>query len=47
MINIKEYIAKQFIHSIYHFKCDCIIPLDVIGIVKDYEILNNEIQISL
>jgi hypothetical protein len=43
MIPIKQYIAQQFIKNTYHFTCDCLIPLDVIGTVKDYNISNNEI----
>lgn len=42
-IPIKEYIASKFINNAYHFKCDCIIPLDITGTVVDYEISNNEI----
>ena len=43
MIPIKQYIAEQFINKTYHFVCDCIIPLDVTGVVKDYEIIGHEI----
>lgn len=43
MITIKEYIAKQLIGHTYRFKCDCVVPLDIIGVVKDYEISGNEI----
>lgn len=43
MIPVKQYIAEQFINNTYHFTCDCLIPLDVIGTVKDYNISNNEI----
>lgn len=43
MTPIKEYIAKQFINKTFRFKCDCIIAFDVIGYVKDYEIVRNEI----
>lgn len=43
MIAVKEYIAQQFLNDTYHFKCDCIVPLDIVGIVKDYEISGNEI----
>lgn len=43
MITIKEYIAKQFIGNTYRFKCDCLIPFDIIGNIKDYEIKGNEI----
>ena len=40
---IKNHIAEQFLNNKYHFTCDCIVPLDVIGTVKDYEIVGNEI----
>lgn len=43
MIPIKDFIAKQFINNKYRFKCDCLIPFDLIGIVKDYQISGNEI----
>lgn len=43
MTPIKNYIAEQFINKTYHFVCDCIIPLDVIGVVKDYEVIGHEI----
>ena len=43
MIAIKEHIAKQFIGRTYRFKCDCIVPFDIIGTVKDYELTGNEI----
>ena len=43
MTPIKNYIAEQFLNKKYHFVCDCIIPLDVIGVVKDYEITGHEI----
>lgn len=40
---IKKYIGEQFVGKSYHFKCDCIVPLDLTGTVVDYEISNNEI----
>lgn len=43
MIPIKEFIAKQFINNRYHFTCDCLIPFDLKGTVKDYQISGNEI----
>lgn len=43
MTPIKNYIAKQFISNTYRFKCDCLVPFDIIGEVKDYEIVGNEI----
>lgn len=43
LINFKQYIAKQLIGKRLHFKCDCLIPLDHMGVISDYEIINNEI----
>jgi hypothetical protein len=43
MIPIKEYIAKQFINNRYRFTCNCFIPIDVTGIVKDYITTDSEI----
>lgn len=43
MLPIKQYIAERFIGNAYRFKCECLIPIDVIGTVKDYEISHNEI----
>lgn len=43
MTPIKTYIAKMFLNNTYRFKCDCLIPIDVVGIVKDFEISHSEI----
>lgn len=43
MIPVKQYIAELFINKTFRFKCDCLIPIDVIGTVKDYNINNSEI----
>lgn len=43
MINFKDYIAKEIIGKKLHFKCDCILGLNHIGVIKDYEIKSNEI----
>lgn len=43
MTPIKEHIAKLFIDHTYRFKCNCVIPFDIVGIVKDYEISGSEI----
>lgn len=40
---IKKYMAAQFIGKRLHFKCECLIPIDSVGIIKDFEISNNEI----
>lgn len=47
MISIKEYIAKQFINKRIHVKCDCLLPIDVSGVVCDYEIVGNEIVLYI
>ena len=41
MIAFKHHIAQSMIGQKIHFKCDCIIPLDHTGVIKDYEITNN------
>lgn len=43
MTPIKDFIAKTFLKKAFHFSCDCLLDLDVKGIVNDYEILGNEI----
>lgn len=43
MIPVKQYIAELFINKTFRFKCDCLIPIDVIGTVKDYNINTSEI----
>ena len=47
MLPIKEYIATQFINNTYRFKCDCIVPFDIVGVVKDYEFAGNEIVLII
>lgn len=39
----KEYIMNQFNQKAVHFKCDCLIGLDVKGTVVSSEIISNEI----
>lgn len=43
MIEFKRYIASQLIGHKIRFKCECLFPMDHIGVVKDYEIIANEI----
>lgn len=47
MKHIKAYIGEQFIGKKYHFKCDCIIPIDVIATVTDYDVSGNEIILTV
>lgn len=43
MENFKEFIAQQLIGRNFHFKCQCLFPLDFIGVVKGYKIQGDEI----
>lgn len=44
---IKNYIGEQFLDKKFHFKCDCIIPIDVIATVSDYDISGNEVILTI
>ena len=43
MIPIKQYIAQQMIGQAFRFKCECLMPFDVVGRIIDYEISESEI----
>lgn len=43
MIEIKDYIGKSFVGKKLHFKCDCLIGIDIIGYCVLYKIHDNEI----
>ena len=43
MQTFKSYIAKSLIGKRLYFKCDCLLGLDHIGIIKDFEMISNEI----
>lgn len=43
MKDFKKYILSQFIGKRWHLHCDCLIPLDLKGTVKDTEFRDNEI----
>lgn len=38
MLPVLDYIGSLFVGKTYHFSCDCIVPLDFTGEVKDYEV---------
>ena len=44
---IKDYIASLFINKTIHVKCDCLLPIDITGIVVDYELIGTEIVICI
>jgi hypothetical protein len=43
MTPIKQYIANMFIGKTFHFKCDCLIPIDIVGTVCDTTITQYEV----
>lgn len=43
LVPFKTHIADLLIGSHLYFKCDCVFPIDVEGIIKDYEIIDGEI----
>lgn len=47
MQHIKDYIASLFINKTVHVTCDCLLPIDVTGIVVDYELIGTEIVICI
>lgn len=47
MMDIKKYIAEQFLGNTYHFKCDCLMALDITGVVLDYSLTEHEIILHI
>ena len=47
MVPVYEYIGQQFVGHTYHFKCDCLLSLDVIGEVVDWSVINNELLLHV
>lgn len=47
MIDFKQYIADKLIGEVLRFKCDCLIPIDIVGEILNYEIKNNEIIFTI
>ena len=43
MQGYKEFIGNQLKGRTVRFVCDCIVKLDIKGVVVDYEVNNNEI----
>lgn len=42
-MTFKDYIAQQLINKKLFFHCDCLFPIDATGIVRNYQVVNNEI----
>ena len=43
MIKYKQYVGSTLLNRKVHFACNCIIGLDVVGTVVNYEIVGTEI----
>ena len=43
MIPIKSHLAESLVGRRVHFQCDCVLNIDIIGVVKDWEMNHNEI----
>lgn len=43
MESFKKYIAHEFVGKKLHFKCDCLLKLNHIGVIVDFEMVANEI----
>ena len=43
MSPIKTYLAESLVGKRYHFKCDCLLNIDVVGIVKGWSMNGDEI----
>lgn len=43
MIKYKQYVGSTLLNRKVHFACDCIIGLDVVGTVVNYETIGSEI----
>ena len=43
MIPLKSYVADSLVGKQIHFKCDCVMDIDVVGEVRGWSIYNDEI----
>lgn len=43
MTSFYDYVAKQLVGKKVHFKCNCIVGLDITGVCVSYEIVKTEI----
>lgn len=41
--SLKEWLAETLIGKRANFKCSCIVPFDITGVVVSYDIVSNEI----
>ena len=43
MTPIKSYIAEGFVGKTFRFKCDCLLNIDIVGVVKGWSLYQGEI----
>ena len=43
MTPIKTYLAETMVGKRVHFRCDCVLNIDVVGVVKGWSLYQNEI----
>ncbi len=43
MIPIKSYMADSIVGKKLHFRCDCVLNIDIVGIVKGWSMYHGEI----
>lgn len=43
MTPIKSYLAESLVGKKVHFQCDCVLNIDIIGIIKGWGMNQNEI----
>ena len=43
MTPIKTHLAKSLVGKKVHFRCDCVLNIDMIGVVKSWSLYQNEI----
>lgn len=43
MVNFKKFVGEQLKGKTVRFFCDCIISMDLVGLVVDYDVVQNEV----
>ena len=46
-MTIWDYAGRTFVNKNFHFKCDCLLSLDFVGTVVDYEKSNGELVLVI
>lgn len=43
LTDFKKYIGLNLIGHKLRFKCDCLVPFDTVGTIRDFEVRSNEL----